>query len=277
VQVVRHPVAPYDPCGATGRELMGIYDRDYTKSDPTLDYEPRHAAPPSAAGGVSLFSVTTWLIIVNVAVYFINNAFVMIVAVGPQRYRVQPLYEWGHFSIGTTLFHFQLWRFVTFQFLHANFTHLLFNMVALYFFGPLVEMYLGRRRYLAFYLICGCFGGVGYMVLWVLRTQLIQSPYMPLVGASAGIFGILIAAAQIAPHATVLIYGVLPMRLRAMAWIMLGMAVWTVYTYGPNAGGEAAHLGGAAAGYALIKNYQLLDHFDSARARWRRQQQRFQA
>ena len=62
----------------------------------------------------------------------------------------------------------------------------------------------------------------------------------------------LIAAAQIAPRATVLIYGVLPMQLKTLAWVLLGVAVYTVLFYGGsnrgNAGGEAAHLGGAAVG-----------------------------
>jgi membrane associated rhomboid family serine protease len=53
---------------------------------------------------------------------------------------------------------FEFWRFISFQFLHANLSHLLFNMIGLYFFGSIVEQYLGSKRYLAFYLLCGVAG-----------------------------------------------------------------------------------------------------------------------
>jgi membrane associated rhomboid family serine protease len=247
---------------------MGIYDRDYY----------RDGRSRSSFGTMQMWSITTWIIAINVAVFVIDRAmgrrYLLGEIIDGQAVAVSGpmgrLELWGHFSVGNAIFKLQVWRFLTFQFQHANFQHLLFNMIALFFFGPLVEAYLGRRRYLAFYLLSGCAGPVAYMLLWVARTHLIGSPYVPLVGASAGIFGVLIAAARIAPDATVLIYGILPMRLRAMAWVMLIVAAYTVFTYGPNAGGEAAHLGGAAAGFGLIRNPQLLDVFDSARSRWQR-------
>ncbi|HVU64785.1 MAG TPA: rhomboid family intramembrane serine protease, partial [Phycisphaerales bacterium] len=71
----------------------------------------------------------------------------------------------GHFSTGKAFFEFQVWRFLTFQFLHANIPHIVFNMLGLWFVGGLVEEYLGRKRYLAFYLACGFFGAVGYLIL----------------------------------------------------------------------------------------------------------------
>ena len=240
---------------------MGIYDRDYYR-----------AAPAPSFGAMSLMTVTMWLIVINFAVALIDSILVRWVG---RYYVVQlpwgsipfaPLNFWGHFSVAYAIWAGQVWRFITFQFLHAGLGHLLVNMLMLYFFGPLVEAYLGRRRFLAFYLICGIAGPVGYMVLWAASatgmTNLIQTAYVPLVGASAGLFGILIAAAHIAPDATVLIYGIFPMKLRAMAWVMLLIAVYTVFTSGHNAGGEAAHLGGAVVGWLLIRNVQWLNVFD---------------
>ena len=72
---------------------------------------------------------------------------------------------WFHFSTKKVIGGAELWRLVGFQFLHANEYHLLFNMVRLFFFGPLVERYLGGKRYLAFYLLCGMFGALLYLVL----------------------------------------------------------------------------------------------------------------
>lgn len=244
---------------------MGIYDRDYYR-----------VSPRPAVGRLPIMSVTMWLIVINFAVALIDSVLwhylgdYRDLALPWERIRFAPLAYWGHFSPALAIFHFQIWRFVTFQFLHAGPGpwHLVVNMLMLYFFGPLVEEYLGKRRFLAFYLICGCAGPVAYLLLWawsnVTPMALIVNSYVPLVGASAGLFGILVAAAVVAPNTTVLIYGVFPMQLRAMAWIMLGIAVYTVFSMGHNAGGEAAHLGGAVMGWLLIRNPQWLNVFDSS-------------
>jgi hypothetical protein len=76
-----------------------------------------------------------------------------------------------------------------------------------------------------------------------------------------------VAAAVVAPNATVLVYGIIPMQLKAMAWLMLGFAVYTIFTMGHNAGGEAAHLGGAVMGWLLIRNPQWLNIFDRGASR----------
>jgi len=233
---------------------MGIADRDYWQED----------RRPTAFGGIRMWSVNTWLIVINVAVFLLNNA-VQQTVVDSDGYvlgRIHPIADvYGYFSVSTAVYGLQIWRFITFQFLHANFNHILFNMIALYFFGPIVESYWGARKYLAFYLLCGIAGPVMYVILWAMGF-LIHDPHVPLVGASAGIFGVLIAAAQIAPNATVLIYGLIPMRLRMMALLLLAIAVYATFFNGENAGGEAAHLGGAAAGFFLMKNPQILSFLD---------------
>jgi membrane associated rhomboid family serine protease len=122
----------------------------------------------------------------------------------------------------------------------------------------MVEQHLGSRRYLRFYLICGMGGAVTYLGLWA-KGILIGDPWQPLVGASAGIFGVLIAAAQVAPDATVmLLFPPIPMRLRTLAWAFIAIAVYTVLTRGHNAGGEAAHLGGAIGGFLLMQGERML-------------------
>ena len=232
---------------------MGIYDRDYS----------RQPTGRTSFGGARVWSFNTWLIVINIAVFVLNNLFVQN-AVDENGYplgRIQPIYMLGFFSVNTAILHLQVWRFLTFQFLHANLNHILYNMIALFFFGPMIEMYLGSKKYLVFYLLCGFAGPVMYVLLWATGI-LIHSPTSPMVGASAGIFGVLIAASQIAPDTQVLIYGIIPVRLRVLAWCLLGFAAYMVLTQGENAGGEAAHLGGAAAGYLLIKNQRLLSFID---------------
>jgi membrane associated rhomboid family serine protease len=238
---------------------MGIADRDYTRAD----YRGR-----SSVGVLHMWSVNTWLIVINVAVFVVNNVLQLaIVRNNPytgQAVAYPLLSYFGEFTVSAAIGHFQIWRFITYQFLHADMMHILFNMFALYMFGQLIESYLGRRRYLAFYLLSGIGGGVLYVILTMLGFfgAARISAQVPLVGASAGIFGVLIAAAQIAPDATVLIYGAIPARLKTVAWVLLGIAVLAIFGFGGNAGGQAAHLGGAVVGFFLIRSPQVLNIFE---------------
>ena len=226
---------------------MGFADRQYARRD---------YGRPNVVGTMRMWSVTTWLIAINVAVFVIN--WITMTDDVPRGW----LYELGYFSAGTVIYHLQLWRFLTFQFLHAGVQHILFNMIALYFFGPIVEDYLGGRRYLAFYLLCGIAGGVMYLAMWAVG-MLHYGSATALVGASAGIFGVLIAGARVAPDTTVmLVFPPIPLRLRVMALVMLAVAVWVVFSYGGNAGGQSSHLGGAAMGALLIWRPELLNVFD---------------
>ncbi|MCG8615422.1 MAG: rhomboid family intramembrane serine protease, partial [Desulfobacterales bacterium] len=171
---------------------------------------------------------------------------------------------WLHFSAATAIQNLQVWRFIGCQFIHANLVHLLFNMFMLYMFGRIVEMFLGARRYLGFYLLCGIAGPIGYCGLWA-AGWLVSHPVTPLVGASAGVFGVLIAVTVMAPDAQVLVFGLFPAKLREVSFILIFVAVYAVIFWGHsdrgNAGGEAAHLGGAAAGYLLFKHRKLLNIF----------------
>jgi membrane associated rhomboid family serine protease len=151
-----------------------------------------------------------------------------------------------HFSTQLGFLEIQYWRFIGFQFLHANLSHLLFNMLALFFFGPIVEQYLGSKRYLAFYLLCGMCGAIMYLLLNLSGTvtemmtqQAVQIPgllftdtYTPLVGASAGIFGVLMAGAFLVPRAIVLLFFILPMQLRTLAYVLVALALYSVITGG---------------------------------------------
>ncbi|MBC8523612.1 rhomboid family intramembrane serine protease [PVC group bacterium] len=231
---------------------MGIHDREYAR--PRLGGGGFGQRPTDRRRS---WSVNTWLITICVAVFVIDG------------FMGHNLMVWLNFNTGQGFLGVQYWRFFGFQFLHANLPHLLFNMIALYFFGPLVERSLGGKRYLAFYLLCGLFGAVLYMLLnlgGVLAGKeipglLFNDIHSPLVGASAGVFGVLIAGAYLAPKVRVLVFFIIPMQLSTMAYLLVGIAIYTVLTSGENAGGEAAHLGGAAAGWYFIRNPRHLAGF----------------
>jgi membrane associated rhomboid family serine protease len=168
----------------------------------------------------------------------------------------QAISEWGAFAIRSALMEGRIWEFITFQFLHASVGHVLFNMIGLYFFGPWMERWWGSRRFLVFYLLCGVGGAAFYTLLALVGVLPDAGGY--LVGASAGIYGILVGVAIIAPQMRVALMFVIEMTMRRMAMLILGIAVLTVIFKWNNSGGEAGHLGGALVGYLLMSFPMLL-------------------
>jgi membrane associated rhomboid family serine protease len=249
---------------------LGISDRDYY----------RRPLPRGGFGHFRVFSITTWLVILNVAVFFLDgflrrthmpefdpvmeeSAFRATRHASNLFVWMGPLQFWGYFSTAKAIYSAQIWRFITFQFLHATPGHLAGNIVGMFFFGPIVEAHFGARRYLAFYLLCGLAGAVSYLILSAAHV-LVTTADVPLVGASAGVFGLLVAAALISPHVEVFYY-YFPVTIGMLAIAGMLMAAYAVFVVGPNAGGEAAHLGGGILGFSFMKNQHWLNPFTPAR------------
>ena len=143
-----------------------------------------------------------------------------------------------------------VWQVLTFQFLHGGLTHLLFNLMGLWFLGRIVEGFLGPRRYLVAYLGSGVAGGVLQSVLaWSFPAHFGGV----LVGASAGLFGMLAIFCLLEPEAEVRVMFVLPLKARVLLWVAAGVAIF--FTLVPAGGGiaHAAHLGGLAFGAYFIR------------------------
>ncbi len=236
---------------------MGIYDRGYARADGGMERGGSFIDPPR------MWSFNTWLIATNAAVF-------LVMALSPSAAKL--LYQWGHFSTLQGFQRLEVWRLVTFQFLHAGWLHVFFNMFGLWLFGAMVERRLGFKRYAAFYLMCGICGALLYLTLNLagrglgvaLPGLLFSNTATPLVGASAGVFGVLMAAAYYEPNALMQIM-FLPMaiKLRTLVYFYVGFALLNLLFGGRNAGGDAAHLGGAAAGYFFVRRPHLLhDFFD---------------
>jgi membrane associated rhomboid family serine protease len=211
--------------------------------------QPRSIASSTADGSdwprsVRWWSITHWLIAINIAVFVID-------LISDQR-----LTELGAFTADAGIYRLQLWRWVSYAFLHADVWHLAFNLLVLWINGPIVEARLGRSRYLAFYLLSGLGAVAGYLLLWRLNF-LDVTRYTSLIGSSGCIFGVMIAAAHLVPHRVYRFWGVIALTLRQIMWICIGFAIVQIAVRGPNAGGEAAHLGGAAVGALLIRNTSL--------------------
>ncbi|MCA9287342.1 MAG: rhomboid family intramembrane serine protease, partial [Phycisphaerales bacterium] len=212
---------------------MGVADRDYVRK--------RARGGDAGAAGGRWLTMTWMLIIANTAVHAVRAFFGQSMQVTdrfrqivlPNGHAVPWVEDWlvnaGHFSIGRALFftetlaqqgtqlhlRLEVWRFVSYQFLHADWFHLFFNMFGLFVFGPIVEDAMGRRKFLAFVLVCGVFGALTYVLLNLagqvvmmanggqavrIPGLLFADPLTPLVGASAGVFGVIMACAHVAPN-----------------------------------------------------------------------------
>lgn len=152
------------------------------------------------------------------------------------------------------------WTMVTYMFLHSpnQFTHILFNMLGLYFTGPRVEMRLGSQRFFVLYMISGISGAL---------LSFVFAPYSPIIGASGAVFGVMLAYARFWPRDKFLIWFVIPVEAR---WLILGYALYSVWSgYNGSRGGVAdfAHLGGFVGAFLYL---QYLAHSAAGR-QWQRQ------
>ena len=194
-----------------------------------------------------LAPVVKWLLIVNTVVFL--AAFLM----PPVEYFALQWFSVYPTSVGKSL---QLWRLITYQFLHGDPWHLFVNMLALFFFGPMLERSWGGRKFLVFYLLCGMTGGLLYPLLVLVGWLNIG----PLVGASGSILGMLAAGAILFPNLTVYVWGIFPLRLVTLAIIFAGISIITLLRPDrfANAGGEAAHLAGMVTGavYVLSQSWR---------------------
>jgi membrane associated rhomboid family serine protease len=144
---------------------------------------------------------------------------------------------------------FEIWQLVTYGFLHGSLTHLLFNMFALYMFGGEIERLLGSQRYLVYYMVCV----VGAAVAQLVVLGNMNLPPVPTVGASGGVFGLLLAFGMAFPHRRLmLIFPPIPMP----AWLFVTLYGLLELYLGITGSGlgvaHFAHLGGMAAGYVLL-------------------------
>ena len=129
------------------------------------------------------------------------------------------------------------WTIITYMFLHGSLSHIFFNMLGLYFFGPRVESRMGPQRFITLYLISGVVGALFSLVL---------ASGTAVIGASGAVLGVLMAFARFWPRDQLLIWGIIPIEARWLVLIYAGIDLWS--GFGGSRGGVAnfAHLGGFA-------------------------------
>ncbi len=147
------------------------------------------------------------------------------------------------------------WTLVTYFFTHTSFFHILFNMLFLYWFGQLIMEFLGSEKIINLYVLGGLAGGLFYILIYNTipffneRVAVAQ-----MLGASAGVYAVVVGAATFMPNYSISLILLGPVRIKYIAifYVIVSFAGIT----GANAGGELAHLAGAALGFTFIKQLQ---------------------
>jgi membrane associated rhomboid family serine protease len=190
-------------------------------------------------------SVTVVLLIVNAAVFIAQMLVAQMFLRGGQ-------IEETYFALSLAgLKSGYVWQLLTFQFMHAGWLHLIFNGLAIFFFGRAVETALGSGRFLAVYFSSGIVGGVVQMLF----ALMFQSFDAPVVGASAGAYGLVAAFAVLhwTEQFTLFIY-FLPVTLRGKTLLWGTIALAVIGLVVPNSGvANAAHLGGILTGFFYVR------------------------
>jgi membrane associated rhomboid family serine protease len=175
--------------------------------------------------------VTPWvlrLIVANVLVYFLENTVPGLV----NAFALVPAAVLG-----------RPWTVVTYMFLHGGFTHILFNMIGLYFFGPRVEERLGSQRFLVLYFLSGLTGALFSMFF---------AFHAAVIGASAAVFGIMLAFARYWPDVQFLVFLIIPMRARTAVILMALFTLWSGLGGSRSGVADFAHLGGFVGAYVYL-------------------------
>lgn len=146
------------------------------------------------------------------------------------------------------------WMFITAIFMHSGFYHILFNMLGLIIFGPLLEQKLGSKKFLFLYMIGGIFANIVSVIVY----PIIKNGPFAALGASGAIMAMLGTLIILMPNLQVLIYGIIPMRLWTAGILWFILDLWNTFDPNSNIGGLAHIAGmffGLAYGLFLKKQY----------------------
>ncbi|MBN2507955.1 MAG: rhomboid family intramembrane serine protease [Verrucomicrobia bacterium] len=143
-----------------------------------------------------------------------------------------------------------IWQLLTFQFLHVSGWHLIMNLFGLYLFGRAIEEVIGKSHFYRLYLGSGIVGG---LLQWALGVLLPARFDVPVLGASAGVFGLVAAFSVLNPDRQILLFFLLPLRARHFLWIAGGISLFYILVPAHSGIAHAAHLGGLMGGVLYIQ------------------------
>ena len=162
------------------------------------------------------------------------------------------LYNFALWPAGSPRPEFHIWQLLSYGFLHGNLNHIFFNMFGLWMFGRDIERMMGARRFLIYYLTCVI--GAGIVQLIVAGTQ---GGIYPTIGASGGVFGILLAFAMAFPNRVImLLFPPIPMKAKYFVLMYGLLELYLGLSGGAPGVANFAHLGGMFFGFVLIQYWR---------------------
>lgn len=180
-----------------------------------------------------MFAMTPWVLRILIA----NFVVFVVIQTSPGLYRDLAFYP--------PVALYRPWTVVSYMFLHADFGHLFFNMLGVFFFGPRLETKLGASAFLRFYFLAGI-GGALFQTAFATAA--------PMVGASGAVYAVLVGFAYYWPRETILLF---PIPVPVPAWLLvtgyLAISLFNGLTGGQAGVAHFAHLGGAAVGFGYLK------------------------
>jgi membrane associated rhomboid family serine protease len=216
---------------------MGLDSRDYYR--------------PSGMSGFSFFPpVLKYLLITNGVVYFIqiiSQMFVYGYYIGGQPMTYE-LVLMKYFALNplSSDSSFYFWQLLTYQFMHANLSHIFFNMLMLWMFGIEIEHIMGSKKFLIFYLVCGLGAGIFQLILPAFFSENVGYT----IGASGAVYGVMLAFAIYFPDRYVFLYFLIPIKTKYLMAILVVVEFMSVGNQSMIA--HFAHIGGVLTGLIYI-------------------------
>lgn len=152
-------------------------------------------------------------------------------------------------SPNRAVFQFMIWQFVTYMFIHGNVLHFLFNMIILWFFAPRLEVRWGTRGFVKFYFIVGIGAGLIHALVSIITGRTFEN----IIGASGALYGILLAYALYWPDDIVLVWGIIPVKVKVLV-IVMGLFAFLGSVDTVQSGiSHITHLGGLIVAFLYLK------------------------
>ncbi len=195
------------------------------------------------------------LIFINIAVFVVFNLLHVVLFFSGATSLFNLIESYFLLPASFSSFLRQPWALITYFFMHAGFMHIVFNMLFLYWFGLIIKEFLGGGKIVSLYVLGGIFGGLLYLFMYNLIppfTNKVDTSIM--LGASGGVYAVVVGAATLMPNYTMHLMFFGPVRIKYIALVYVFISL--VNTTGANAGGNLAHLAGAAIGFIYIKQLQ---------------------